>query len=161
MSNTTPEPGQSTPAAPGLKDFGGLHEGQNGSEIDLDSMEQADLLHLRAQIEARLKNLTLEDVNLVKETLIQLQLARQLQADANKKDSATPMNQRAQVQNSLSNIITTLAKVQMELYTSERIKRIQSVVVKVMKRQSEEVQKAFFDNLETELTLAEQQMESE
>lgn len=141
---------------PALKDLGGLHDkSSEKGKIDLDTLDEAGLLALRADIDSRLPIKSLDDVNLVEESLRQLQMAKALQAKANEKDSGTPMNQRAQVQNSISNIITTLAKVQMELHTSERIKRIQSAVVKVVKQLPKASQDRFFELLEGELKQAE------
>lgn len=141
---------------PNLKDLGGLHDSSSKkNEIDLDTLDEAGLLALRADIDSRLPIMSLDEVNLVQESLRQLKMAKALQAKANEKESSTPMNQRAQVQNSISNIITTLAKVQTELHTSERIKRIQSAVVKVVKELPKEAQDRFFALLDRELALAE------
>jgi hypothetical protein len=137
---------------PKLKDLGGLHDKPAETTVfDIEKLDEAGLLELRSKIDARLPIKSLDDLDLVQESLRQLQMAKQLQADAAKKDAGVPMNQRAQVQNSISNIITTLAKVQMELHTSERHKRIQSAVVKVVKSLPKEAQDRFFELLEAEL----------
>lgn len=141
---------------PALVDLGGLHDKPpKASVFDLDKLDTLGLLELRAKIEEKLPIKSLEDVNLVRESLTQLQMAKSLQAAANERESGVPMNQRSQVQNSLSGIITTLAKVQMDLYTSERIKRVQSAVVKVVKQLPKASQELFFDMLENELKAAE------
>lgn len=148
-----------SPAAPGLQDFS-LQAEDNANEVfDLEKMSQADLLVLHGKIEARLSGLTLDEVDLTRETLLQLQKAKHLQAEASKKDSKVPMNQQAQVQNSIANIITTLAKVQMDLFTSERHKRIQAAVVRVVKTLEKDKQDAFFELLAQDLGEVERSME--
>lgn len=136
----------------GLRDFS-LDPEDNGSEdaLKLDSLTQEELLALHAKIESRIGGLQLTEINLVKETLLQIHRAKVLQEDASKPNSGTPMNQRAQVQNSLAGLLTQLAKMQMDLYSSERIKRIQSAVIKVVKTLPQKQQDHFFDLLEIEL----------
>lgn len=142
---------------PVLQDFS-LEKSQISSKMDLNSMDQAQLLALYVQIEAKLPSLRLADINLEKETMLQLVRAKQLQEDANKKDSGVPMNQRAQVQNSIANILSTLAKMQMELHDSESLKRLRAAVIKVVKAQPKEFQAQFFDMLETEFAAVEKEL---
>jgi hypothetical protein len=142
------------PQAPGLV----AHSLQPVEKIDLydiSTMDEVDLLKLRDEIEQKLQGLTLADVNLVKETMIQLKKAKLLQIEATKKDSETPMNQRAQVQNSIASILDKLGKMQTELYDSEKLKRLQAAVVKVVKQLPKESQVQFFEMLEMEFAVAE------
>lgn len=153
MSETTPTDKKTKVK---LKDLGGLHDKPPEVTVfDIEKLDEAGLLELRAKIDAKLPIKSLDDLDLVQESLRQLQMAKQLQADAAKRDAGVPMNQRAQVQNSIGSIITTLAKVQMDLYTSERIKRIQSAVVKIVKTLPKEAQERFFEMLEADLAHAE------
>jgi ParB-like chromosome segregation protein Spo0J len=138
-----------SPEKPGLRNFS-LHPEVVDDEIDLDAMGQDELLVLRARIDSKITGLRLSDVNLPKEALMQLQAAKALQAAASKKDTDIPMNQRAQVQNSISGIIKDLAKLQMQLYDSEYVKRLKSALVKVLKEMSPELQERFYELLEDE-----------
>lgn len=147
MSNTT----RFDDLGPGLEDFSLQHEAPLVGAASLDTMSQAELLALHGEIEARLTHITLDTLDLPRETMVQLQKAKLLQAAASAKDAKVPVNQQAQVQNSIAAIITSLAKVQMELYTSERYKRIQAAVVRVVKELPKDKQDMFFDLLEKEL----------
>jgi hypothetical protein len=148
------------PAKPGLlRDFS-LEKTTNSSKIDLKQLDQAALLSLRAEIDSKLTGIKLSDVNLEQETLIQYQQAKVLQIEASKEDSKVPMNQRAQVQNSLANLLTTLGKIQMELHDSESLKRLKAAVIRTVKAQDKPFQDMFFELLERELDAAETEMES-
>lgn len=140
----------------GLQDFS-LQPEDNDGAVKLDGMSKQELLDLHAKIETQLGGLALGEVNLVKETLLQIQRAKALQEAASEKSSGVPMNQRAQVQNSLANLLTQLGKIQVELYSSERIKRIQGAVVKIVRTLPKKQQDAFFDMLEVELAAAAQE----
>lgn len=124
----------------------------------LKSMSQDDLLRIRGEIDGKLTGITLADVNLVKETLIQLQMAKALQAKANGNNDV-PVNQLAQVQNSLASILERLAKTQEGLYTSETVKRMKASLVKIVKQLPKEAQEAFFESLAVEFKAAQAEME--
>lgn len=153
-------PPDSLPEAPKtrkLHDFS-LNPSENTSKHDVSTMTQSELLALHAEVEARITGMRLSEVNLEKETLIQFQRAKALQEDANKTGSDVPMNQRAQVQNSLANLLTTLAKMQMELHDSETIKRWKAALVRVVKELPKEQQAKFFELIELEATTVEQEL---
>jgi len=119
-------------------------------ETALQGMTQEQLLILHTKVTTKLEGITLENVNLVTETLLQLQKAKLLQEKASL-SREVPMNQRAQVQNSLSNIISTLAKIQSDLHTSESAKRLKSAVVRVVKTLPKEAQDHFFTLMQGEV----------
>jgi enoyl reductase-like protein len=131
----------------------GLHKDKASASLSVESMDQAQLLALHSQIEGRLEGIRLKDVNLVREALIQLQKAKALQAEANQKESGTPVNQRAQVQNSLANILQSLARIQDSLHNSESIKRLKAALVKALKTLPTEQQEAMFAAMGTEIDL--------
>jgi len=141
---------------PKLKDFS-LQDRETSKKIDLDAMSQEELLMLHSNVEARLQGVRLQDVNLVRETLIQLQKAKALQGKAAETENNVPMNQRAQVQNSIASILSNLARIQIELHDSESIKRIKAALVRVLRTLPAEKQNEFFDLLdqETQKVLAE------
>lgn len=142
---------QASPAD-GLQDFS--LQPEDNQKINLDTLSKEELLNLHAQIESRIGPTELGGVNLIRETLLQIHRAKELQEQAGKPMSGVPMNQRAQVQNSLANLLSTLAKTQAELYSSERIKRIQQAVVKIVKTLPKKQQDTFFEMLEAELVQA-------
>lgn len=111
--------------------------------IDIEELNEDDLLSLRDKIDDKLGGVGLNDVNIANEMVLQMKKARLLQDEVSE-DEGVPANQRAQVQNSLASIISTLAKLQNVTYTSERLKRIEAVLIRTMKKQPADVQDAFF-----------------
>lgn len=61
-------------------------------------------------------------------------------------DDDVPANQRAQVLNSVSNMIQQMVKSRVDLYNAERIRRMEQVLLQVMRTQPLEVRQAFFDS---------------
>jgi uncharacterized protein (UPF0147 family) len=61
-------------------------------------------------------------------------------------DDDVPANQRAQVLNSVSNMIQQMVKSRVDLYNAERIRRMEQVLLQVMRAQPLEVRQAFFDS---------------
>lgn len=153
MSNEFPSsPEEALTGVPentGLRDFS-LEIKPKSSKTDLNSMDQSELLALRDEIDAKITGTSLSEINLAKEALLQLQKAKQLQVDAELDKKSIPMNQRAQVQNSIKGIISDLAGIQMKLYDSEYVKRLKAAVVKVVRTLPKEQQTQFFDLMDME-----------
>lgn len=141
----------------GLQDYS-LQSADNGPKHDLDKLSQAQLLELHAQIEQRLPGLRLSEVNLVREALLQLHHAKALQAAA-AADRSSPLNQRAQVQNSLSKVLQDLGKLQAEIYPSEMIKQYQGVLVRVIRTLPEEKRKEVLELLKQGAADVEKQLD--
>lgn len=76
--------------------------------------------------------LTAATLNLEVELLEQYNRARKLLHDANY-DDEIPLNQKAATINSATSIIGALIKSQAELYSLERIKKIETVLIEVLK----------------------------
>lgn len=76
--------------------------------------------------------LTSESLNLESELLEQYNRARKLLHDASY-DSNAPLNQKAQVINSTTSILAALIKSQAELYSLERVKRIEAALLSTLK----------------------------
>ena len=66
-------------------------------------------------------------------------------------DPETPANQQSQVLNSVSAILEKITKIRTELYDSERIRRIEQVLVRVMKDQPLAIREAFVTQYERAL----------
>lgn len=144
--------------APTLPDFN-LAPTPKSTNTDLGSMTQAELLTLRAEIDEKLSGMHLNDLNLVQEVLIQLKKAKILQNASNKPNSGVPVNQKAQVQNSIVKILSDLAKLQNTLFDSEQRKRLQAATIKAVKTLPPEAQHVFFEAYEPVLAEAEKRME--
>jgi galactose-1-phosphate uridylyltransferase len=138
-------PGEGSPTAPAPSARRAPHE------FDLEGMPISELLALRNAIEQKLPAKDLKDLDLSRELVLQVLALQQLQHTVlNSED--TPANQQAQVANSLSSALTTLVKLQSEVQTSERLKKIEATLVEVMQAQPKEMQEAFFAAYEERLT---------
>lgn len=79
------------------------------------------------------KKIQFEELDLEKELLEQYNTAKQLLHDASF-DETIPLNQKAQAVNSATAIIGALIKTQAELYSLERIKKIEAVLIATLKQ---------------------------
>lgn len=90
-----------------------------------------------------------ENLDLNKELLDQYNAARKL-LHTTEYDLAVPANQKAQVINSLSAIISTLIKQQQELYNLEQLKKMETALLFTLKKYPE-MQKQFLEDYEKAL----------
>jgi hypothetical protein len=111
--------------------------------LDLDSMSVPQLLKLHMEIDARLPARSLKDVSLERTLVLQLLNAQELQREVMDDSEATP-TQRAQVTNTLSGVIDTLSKLQIKLFSSERMKEIEGCLIDTINALMTEEQAAFF-----------------
>jgi len=111
-------------------------------EVQLDNFSLHDLLKLKADIERRLPARTLRDISMERELLLQWMASQELQNQV-LQDEATPANQRAQVANSTAGILQQLAKLQIEVHTSERLKKIEMILIECLGTLPMEVQEKF------------------
>lgn len=88
-----------------------------------------------------LEALTLEGLNLKVELLTQYNRTRQMLHDASYR-SDIPLNQKAQVINSASSILSQLTKSEAELHSVEEVKKIEAVLITTLK-EFPELQEAF------------------
>lgn len=123
--------------------------------VDLDSYDEDQLLELRAEIDELLPAKRLKDINLEEELVRQLAVAQKLQRDVLRDDDfegdGTPANQKAQVLNSVASALAVLGKLQVELYSSERLKRAESVMIETISNLPKEQQVVFLDLYEANL----------
>lgn len=122
-------------------------------QVNLDGMPLDQLLELRNQIEQRLPAKDLKDLDLGRELVLQVLALQRLQADVINDDEVAP-NQRAQVANSLSSALTTLVKLQSDVYTTERLKKLEAILIDVLTEQPKEVQEGFMRKYSERLTSA-------
>jgi hypothetical protein len=116
----------------------------------LDSMELGALLELRGEIDQRLPARSLADLDLEEELLLQFARTKQLY-DAVTKDKSTPANQKAQVANSCTTILDQLAKMQGKIFSAERNKALEHVLIRTLKTLPEAAQREFFERYELAL----------
>jgi len=109
------------------------------------------LLEMRAQIDAQLPIRKLKDLDLEHELVLQVQSLQVLQRRVMDDMSGTPANQIAQCASSLSSALMNLVKMQSDLHTSERLKKIESILIECVKTLPVKTQTAFFDAYEKAL----------
>lgn len=116
----------------------------------LGRMTLDQLLEMRSQIEALLPVKDLKDMNLARELVLQAQALQALQQRVIC-DVEVPANQQAQCANSLSSALVNLVKVQTEVYTSERLKTIENILIECLNKLPLDVQGEFLDEYERAL----------
>lgn len=109
-----------------------------------------ELLEMRAQIDAKLPVKDLKDMDMARELVLQVQALQALQRRVLREEE-TPANQVAAVANALSSALSNLVKMQNDLYTSERMKRIEAILVECVQTLPMKAQKEFFDRYEEAL----------
>lgn len=120
-------------------------------QINLSGLEPDQLLELRARVDSLLPVRSLKDLDLAQELVLQVQALQALQMRVMNDAGETPVNQIAQVANSLSAALSNLIKVQNDVYTSERLKTIESVLIEAVKTLPTEAQESFFGEYEKAL----------
>lgn len=108
------------------------------------------LMALRAEIDAYLPVRDLQDINLSRELVLQVQALQALQLRV-MNDMDTPANQIAQCANSLSAALVNLVKLQTDVFTSERLKRIETILIKALQSLPMEAQTQFIAEYEAAL----------
>lgn len=101
-----------------------------------------ELIHLRDQITRMLPPVSLDKVDLEEELLLQLYTVRKLQSDVIDDDD-TPANQRAQVANAVTTSLNKLVDLQASVYSQERFKAIESLMIRHLKKLPEDVLQPF------------------
>lgn len=114
------------------------------STVNLAGMDEHELLTLRAEIDQRLVVKKLEDMDMERELVLQLRMSQALQTNIID-DDRVPANQKAQVMNSVASTIQQITKMQGEIYTSERLKRIESALIKQLNQWPEDQTRTFFE----------------
>lgn len=117
----------------------------------LDALTISELLALRTQVEQKLPAKSLAGLNLEHELVLQVLALQQLQQRVIT-DEEIPPNQQSQVANSLSAALTNLVKLQESVFTSERLKKIEAMLIETLKTLPTEAQEAFLRAYEEGLT---------
>lgn len=110
---------------------------------DIADLSEDQLLALRAEIDDKLQ-IGIKNLNLAEELGLQYRNGMKLLKDI-QTDNATPANQKAQVFNSVSSMLEKIVKMQESVYSMERLKRIESSVLKAIETLPKEGKEAFFD----------------
>lgn len=121
-------------------------------QVNLDQLTLQQLLTLRSEIEKRLPVKNLRSISLEHELLLQHQASLELQNRV-LADLDVPANQKAQCLNSTAAVLAQVIKLQSEVHTTERLKRIENKLIEALNTLPAETQEAFLETYE--LILAE------
>lgn len=105
----------------------------------------AELIRFRDEITKALPPIELSKINLEEEVLMQFHALRELQNTV-MEDEEVPVNQRAQVANTVGATLKTLGDQQIALYSSERFKQIENALIRQLDKLPEELAAAFLDD---------------
>lgn len=118
------------------------------SHAELDLLDVDELLRLRGEIDKRLPAVALNDMNLEEELVRQYLRVQSLQAAA-MDDNGIPANQKAQVAAQVASTLQQLVKMQTEFHTAERLKAIESRLIRALEKVPAEHLVEFFAWYET------------
>ena len=124
-----------------------------GENLGISTLSEVELLELRAEIDQLLPTKALVDLNMERELVIQLIVVQNLQRET-LRDNSVPANQKVQTSNAVAATLATLSKLQTEMYTSERLKKIEQVLIETLQTLPQETQAAFLDAYEANLAAA-------
>lgn len=105
------------------------------------------LVKYRDEILKNLPPTELDKFNMEQELLLQYHCVRELQNDVIS-DETIPPNQRAQVANSVASVLNKIAELQVGVYTSERFKNIENLMVRTLSKLPEDLAAEFIDQYE-------------
>lgn len=103
------------------------------SNIDLKQFSPDDLIALHTELSRLIKPKTLMDINLEHELILQHGRTTQL-IERLLNDDDTPANQKAQLINSCTQVLQQLAKMQNEVFGSEKVKRLEQAFIRTLKQ---------------------------
>lgn len=111
------------------------------------------LLQYRDEINSALPSTELSKMNMEEEMLLQYHAIRELQNDIIGEDTIPP-NQKAQVANAVAASLNKLAELQASLYTTERFKNIENILIRNLSKLPEEIASEFLTEYEKEIDKA-------
>ena len=122
-------------------------EAKGGATHSLANMTKDELLELKELLDKQMPTMSLSNLNLEHELLLQYDRVKTLQQEVMHDDSV-PANQRAQVANSVATTLQHLIKMQTEYSTAERFKAIEALMIKAMKSLPVDVATKFLEEYE-------------
>ena len=115
--------------------------------FDLDAMSVDELRELRDEIDRRLPEDKLSQMDLTQELLSQYRLVQRLQDSVLMDDSIAP-NQRSQVAGQVASTLQQLVKMQTEFHNAERFRAIENLLIKSIKLMPLDAAEAFISEYE-------------
>lgn len=129
-----------------VKNFGRGEE-TSTSPFRWSALPLETLLRYLDEIRQVLPATTLLDMNMEEELILQFQAVRTLQ-NTILDDESVPANQKAQVANSVASVLGSIADLQNKVYSSERFKRIETLLIRHLNKLPEDVAAAFLEDYE-------------
>lgn len=117
---------------------------------DFKSLPPEMLIQCMDEIKRLLPPLTLAEMNMEEELLLQFHSVRDVQNRV-LNDDVTPVNQQAQIANTVGATLAKLGSLQMEIYTSERFKRIENLLIRALRKLPETTAEEFLVEYEAVL----------
>jgi hypothetical protein len=108
---------------------------------------EQQLLTWYDEIRAHIPAFRLANLNVEEELLLQFHHLRLLQKDAFS-DKDVPTNQRTQVGNAVAAALVQISKLQLEMYSSERFKAIELLLIRTLNKLPEDVAAFFLEEYE-------------
>lgn len=118
---------------------------QTPPQISWKSLPVELLIKYIDEIRQHLPMRNLVEMDLEEELILQYQTIRALQNDV-LQDQDVPVNQRAQVANAVAAALGKLADLQNETYSSERFKKVETILIRHARRMPEDLAKAFLED---------------
>lgn len=130
-----------------VKNFGRGEETSSTPTFRWSALPLETLLRYLDEIRQVLPATTLLDMNMEEELILQFQAVRTLQ-NTILDDESVPANQKAQVANSVASVLGSIADLQNKVYSSERFKRIETLLIRHLNKLPEDVAAAFLEDYE-------------
>ena len=115
-----------------------------------DALPLETLLRYFDEIKAALPTTRLVDMNMEEELILQYQAVRALQ-NRILDDDDTPANQKAQVANAVASALGSIADLQNKVYSSERFKRVETLLIRHLTKLPEDTAADFLEDYEKAL----------
>lgn len=112
------------------------------TQLDISLYSESELLTLRAKIDERLPKMEIGGIDLESELVLQFRTVQALQNETLEEDRIDA-NKKASVINACASALMALTKLQVEVYTSERFKQIEGLMIKYLKTLPKETADAF------------------
>lgn len=120
--------------------------GVSVNDIMLDALTPLELYTLRGRIDSVLPTASMAEIDLEQETVRQFQTVRALQATVLAGNDEP--NKKASVVQACATALQMLAKMQGDVHTSERFKRVENLMIKYLKLLPKETAEAFLADYE-------------
>jgi hypothetical protein len=112
-----------------LKDRALAPTAQSPSNLPFEALSESQLLEIRAKVDGLLGSMNLDDIDMARELMTQHRTVSLLQHQT-LNDEDVPPNQKAQTANTFQALLQQLIKMRTELYTAERSRAIESMVIR-------------------------------